>query len=457
MTPPPLVSVVVLNFNGERIITRCLDCLLAQTYPHIEIVVVDNCSSDGSLAILERYAASGQVRVVRSPENRGCPGGRNLGLAEVQGDIVAFMDNDGYASPTWLAEAVRALQADEQVGAVASLVFFNRHKLIVNGAGGTINKRGYGGDFCFKEPFEFARLPHQVLYPMGCGMVVRRALLERMGGFDELLFNYYDDAEVGFWALRMGLQVVLAPEAWVDHDFGGAEEINRNKMLLCERNRIRTVLKYFPSDHLPGWFARELLSLLHLRRPLWAIPYRAWAWNLAHLRSTLQRRRRYGSAPEALRHLMFPTWGTFPPPVPNNHFNRPDPAQATPALSFDGERETPQLNFGWFQVERHGTSSMRWTTGIASAFVRVPPGAREAVVTWLAARPGQLTGLLLRPIGEVRPVWRAAAAPAPRWRTERYPCAIAPGLYELQIETTPVHVDPGGRALGVAVSSLAVE
>jgi hypothetical protein len=204
--------------------------------------------------------------------------------------------------------------------------------------------------------------------------------------------------------------------------------------------------------------ARELLSLLHVRPPaLWAIPYRAWAWNLTHLRSTLRRRRRYGRAPEALRGLLFPSWGTFPPPCPNNHVNRPDPAQAAAALRFDGEREKPQLNFGWFQVEGHGSAAMRWTTGIASAFVRVPPGAREAVVTWLAARPGQLTDLRLRPVGEVQPVWSAAAAPAPRWQTERHPCAVAPGLYELQIETNPVYIDPGGRPLGVAVTSLAVE
>src|SRR4029077_19792394 len=120
--------------------------------------------------------------------------------------------NDGYAGPTWLEEAVLALTADDDIGAVAALGVFHHHKLIVNGAGGTLNLRGYGGDYCFKEPYEFASFPRHVLYPMGCGMVVRRAVLERMAGFDELLFNYYDDAEVGFWAWRMGLQVVFAPD-----------------------------------------------------------------------------------------------------------------------------------------------------------------------------------------------------------------------------------------------------
>ena len=319
MTPPPLVSVVVLNFNGERIIARCLDCLLAQTYPHAEIVVVDNCSSDGSLAILERYAASGQVKVVRSPENRGCPGGRNLGLAEVAGDIVAFMDNDGYASPAWLAEAVEALQADDRVGAVASLVFFNRHKLIVNGAGGTINRRGYGGDFCFKEPYEFATLPHQVLYPMGCGMVVRRAVLERMGGFDELLFNYYDDAEVGFWALRWPAGRPR-PRGVVDSRLGGAGRSTTTRCC-CASATASGRCWYFPPTTCP---AGSRVSALAISAPpaVATLPRLASESRPSALHPAASCR--YGRAPEALRRLM--TDGNLHP-GPNNHVNRPDLAQ----------------------------------------------------------------------------------------------------------------------------------
>src|SRR5512139_1195824 len=98
MAETPFVSVIVLNFNGAAILPRCLDHLLAQTYERREILVVDNASSDGSDAVLADYAARG-VRVVASPANLGCPGGRNLGLEAARGDVVAFMDNDGYADP----------------------------------------------------------------------------------------------------------------------------------------------------------------------------------------------------------------------------------------------------------------------------------------------------------------------------------------------------------------------
>ncbi|HEV8630679.1 MAG TPA: glycosyltransferase, partial [Thermoanaerobaculia bacterium] len=85
----PLASVIVVNFNGAACIARCLDCLLRQTYSRFEIVVVDNGSTDGSLALLEAYAAKGEIRLVRSPRNRGCAGGRNLGFRHARGELIA--------------------------------------------------------------------------------------------------------------------------------------------------------------------------------------------------------------------------------------------------------------------------------------------------------------------------------------------------------------------------------
>jgi GT2 family glycosyltransferase len=456
MARSPLVTVIVLNFNGERILARCLDHVLAQTYDHLQVLVVDNASSDGSEAVLGDYEAGGRVTVLRSPHNLGCAGGRNVGLRAAEGEVVAFMDNDGYAGPDWVSESVRLLEADPGLGAVAPLVFFNRHKLVLNGAWGTLNQRGYGGDYCFKEPFEFAHLPEFALYPMGCGMVVRRAVLDAMGGFDEALFNYYDDVEVGVWAWRLGLQVRCAPAAWVDHDFSAADEINRNKVLLCERNRVRTVLKYFPATHLPGWLARELLSLVPQPRPAgWALPYRVWAWNLRHLASALRRRRRFVPRSGGFRHLLYPGWGTFPPPRPNNQLNQPDPHQATPALVLDQNADGGRLNYGWYPPERDGGVAMRWASGAASVFVRVPEHAAAAEVTWRGGRPDQQTALRLRPLGELTPAWQSVDAPPATWSTRRFACDAPAGVYELQLLTTPVFGDSGGRELGVAVSRIA--
>jgi GT2 family glycosyltransferase len=455
MDATPLVSVIVLNYNGAAIIGRCLDHLLAQTYPNVQLIAVDNASRDDSPAILDRYAADDGVTVVRSDANLGCAGGRNLGLAAAQGDIVAFMDNDGYASPTWLAEAVGLLAGNASIGAVAALVFFNGHKLILNGAGGTLNQRGYGGDFCFKEPFEFAHLPHHVLYPMGCGMVVRRHVLDAMGGFDVPLFNYYDDVEVGLWVWRLGLEVALAPEAWVDHDFGGADAFNRNKVLLCERNRIRTVLKYFPIPRLPHWLLHELASLVPRRgRASQTIPYSAWAWNLSHLPSALRRRLRFRrGGPGGYWPLVHSSWGSFPPARPENQLNRADPSSAAAELAADDDGSA--LNFGWYPVEHEPHYAMRWTSAAASAYVRISSRVSRMEVTWRAPSGDQQTVLRLRAYDRPATAWQTVDAPPTRWETRRYPCSVAPGVYELQLLTDPPYRDIGGRELGVGIARVA--
>ena len=225
--PPaaPRVSVIVLNHNGEQIIAKCLEHLLVQTFDDFEIVVLDNNSTDGSLAIMERYLGTGRLAIVRAKRNLGVAGGRNLGVRHAQGAIVAFIDNDGYAHPRWLTEVVKTIDSDPRIGVVASMVFFANRKIILNGAGGTVNYQGYGADFCFNDPYEFAQLPRRVLYAMGCGMVVRKDVLDRIGPLDEKLFNYYDDTELGIRAWKSGFQVAVAPEAWVDHGFSYSDKI----------------------------------------------------------------------------------------------------------------------------------------------------------------------------------------------------------------------------------------
>ena len=79
---------------------------------------------------------------MRSSRNRGCPHARNLGLLHARGEIVAFIYADGHAAPSWLRHVVDAFAADATIGAVASTVFFDANPLVINGAGGIVNRQG---------------------------------------------------------------------------------------------------------------------------------------------------------------------------------------------------------------------------------------------------------------------------------------------------------------------------
>lgn len=115
MTGEPVVSVIVPVFNAQRHLEQCFDSLLGQTLGAVEIIAVDDASTDGSSAILKRLASDERVRVIAHPDNRGVSSARNTGLAAARGAYVAFVDADDLVAPTMYADllgAARAQRAD---------------------------------------------------------------------------------------------------------------------------------------------------------------------------------------------------------------------------------------------------------------------------------------------------------------------------------------------------------
>jgi len=109
----PFVSAVIPAYNAQETIARALDSALAQTYHPMEIVVVDDCSSDNTSEIVESFAARG-VRLVRLPEQQGASGARNAGISAARGDLVAFLDSDDEWLPSKIARQVALITGEEQ-------------------------------------------------------------------------------------------------------------------------------------------------------------------------------------------------------------------------------------------------------------------------------------------------------------------------------------------------------
>jgi GT2 family glycosyltransferase len=305
----PLVSVIVLNLNGEAVIGRCLEQLLAQSYKNFEIIVVDNGSQDGSLAVLETF--SGRMQLIKLPHNRGVGGGRNAGLQAARAELIAFVDNDGYPEPDWLLAAVNALLAIPNTGAVSSVVSFAKKPLLLNGTGGEMNFSGYAQDINYGAEYETAVIPTEVLYPMGCGMVVRKELLAVP--FDDKPLRWYDDVEVGLRAWSRGLRVVVAPGAFIDHDAHLSEATVAPRGwqtgFQFECARIRTALKYYPREMMLRWCAAEAGAHL-LRRPQHiALYFAAWVWNIIHLPSLIALRRKLKLERGRIILKLIPTFG----------------------------------------------------------------------------------------------------------------------------------------------------
>jgi GT2 family glycosyltransferase len=457
-----LVTVIVVCWNSADVIGRCLRALLEQEYGNYEIVVVDDGSEDQTRAVAERELAGGRGTVVVSPDNRGCPHARNLGLEYARGEIVAFVDADGFATPSWLRELVAAFGTDPTIGGVASTVFFADDPLAINGAGGTVNRQGWAADLAMSESYERAQLAEEALYPMGCGMALRREAIDRVGGFDDRMLNYYDDVDYGMRLWRAGYRVVVAGDAWIDHGFGqGGGDESAYKRLLCERHRMRVVLKHAPLSELGRWARHEADELKRADRERRGVKLRAIAWNVRHSRSAGAARRARRGAPRAPERLIDPSWGDgFPVGVPPRA--RPQPEAAGSALEMADPSSEGQLLYGWFGAERVAGRSRRWAGVQAGALIRLEERARRVRFDYAhvpvdgggvdvsVRRPGAPEPLV--PVWSTHLPWRYAER-----SVESRVVDLESGDYEVVFSAPQGWTDPPAetRRLGFALTSMA--
>ncbi len=235
----------------------------AQSYRNFELIVVDNASTDSSLALLESRFP--QARLIRNTGNEGFCAANNQGFAAARGEYFVLLNNDAVADPRWLEELVRTAEAHPRAGMVAS-------KIYVHGTAKTIDKighliyfdgqnrgRGSGETDCGQYD-----TPGEVLWPDGCAALFRREMIEEAGGFDEDFFAYADDAELGMRGRLLGWEAVLAPASLVYHHRGATlGKYSNARIHLIERNRLWLAVLHFPLWLLllnPFYFAVRLLA-----------------------------------------------------------------------------------------------------------------------------------------------------------------------------------------------------
>lgn len=207
-----------------------------------EILVVDNASSDDSAAMAERIASEHDaVRLIHSPTNRGYAGAVNVALPEARGDYVAVLNMDVVVSAGWLGPLVSLLEAKPDAGVACPLILLESDPEKVNAAGQNLNKTGLGFNRWLGKPRETAgEEPFGVTGLHGAAFVVRRALLENLGGWDETGFLYFEDVELS-WILRIaGSEIWCVPASTVVHDYHLT--MFPHKLFLLERNRWKMLL-----------------------------------------------------------------------------------------------------------------------------------------------------------------------------------------------------------------------
>lgn len=243
--PAPLVSIVVVTLDALALLRRCLASLSRQDYAPIEIIVVDNGSSEDVRGMLAGEFP--EARLVRLERNLGFAGGNNRGIAVARGKYVALINNDAVAEPGWIAAMVALAEGDEKIGAVGSVIIDGNEPEVLDSMGLGIALDGMSRQAMKGHRVEALAEPVEILLPSGCACLYRVTALREVGLFDESFFAYCEDTDLGLRLRRSGWAAYVAPGAVVTHYYSmTAGKSSLKKLFWVERNHYWVALRSFP-------------------------------------------------------------------------------------------------------------------------------------------------------------------------------------------------------------------
>ncbi len=259
---PPLVSVVIPNWNGIAYLPVCLNSLQNQTYDPLEVIVADNASNDGSQKLL--LSQFGWVKVEQLSENKGFTGACNAGIRAAGGEIVVLLNNDTEVEPSWVAEVVAAFDRHPDAGLVASkmLLFDQRDTLHTAGdiyrVDGTPGNRGV-----WQKDHERYNREEYVFSACGGAAAYRRAMLDQVGLLDDDFFFSCEDIDLAWRAQLAGWRCLYAPKAVVYHRLaatGGGSTAS----FFDGRNFIWVIAKDYPGPLLRKYWRQVVGAQMKL-------------------------------------------------------------------------------------------------------------------------------------------------------------------------------------------------
>ena len=257
-------TVVIVNWNGEQFLERCLTALLAQTAKPHEIILLDNASTDGSLEIARRFPA---VRVMALEQNTGFARGNNLAIeaASKESEWIALINPDAFAAPRWLEECLLSAQRNPQFDIFGSKLLNAADPTVLDGTGdayhvsGLVWRVGHGIPASALHESE-----REVFSPCAAAALYRRSALLEVGGFDDDFFCYVEDVDLGFRLRLAGYRCFYVPKSVVHHVGSGTTGGKNSDFSVYHghRNLVWTFVKDMPG--LLFWLLLPLHLVLNL-------------------------------------------------------------------------------------------------------------------------------------------------------------------------------------------------
>ena len=322
-----LVSVIIVNYNNLEWLQKCLPSLVTQTYTPIEIIIIDNGSTeDAKTWLSENYPL---VKIHNLEPGHGLAYALNRGVEQAQGKYYLLLNPDTRLEPDAIAQMVARVKDDPKCAAVAAMLKLWWAPSFLNGLGNQVGAFSWGRDNGLGH-LDLGQFDTWLEVPSACyaATLIPRESWESVGKIDEKFQMYYEDAEWSYRARLLGFRILAAPQATVYHAFGGylhtgtEVDLSPSKLQRVIYGRLRfatkltsgfTTLRFFI-----GYGAEDavnlLLSLIRLDRARFRAVLGGWRDFFLDLRQITQARRSIQSRRKINDHELFTLQQQIPPP-----------------------------------------------------------------------------------------------------------------------------------------------
>lgn len=303
---PPLVSIVILNFDSGGNLEDCLRSVFATDYPNFEVITVDNASVDQSLSgVKDKFSSEPRLRMIFNTENLGYDEGNNIGARAAGGKYIVFLNPDTTVERDWLSAIVTKMEGEPDIGMAQGKVLRASAPENLGNLGFNIDAVGnlYPIASGEKNGSEYSRT-HEMLVADGCALVARADVFRSIGGFDSDFFFEVDETDLCWRAWIAGYRVVFVPGALVYHKVGVTSQGKRGNFYLkatyyFARNTLTALLKNYEIVNILKFV--PILLVLRLGRLLSCISkgeivvakviLAGNLWNFTHAGVVLRKRR----------------------------------------------------------------------------------------------------------------------------------------------------------------------
>jgi GT2 family glycosyltransferase len=246
------ISIIMVNYNGKADLEKCFPTLFATAYSDFEVILIDNGSTDQSIAYLKKWANDHRnLTVVEAKKNLGFAPANNIGLEYAKGAIIVLLNCDTIVTTDWLQNLVQPLVDDPSVGIVQSKLLTLSNPNIIDSAGDIVHPSGASISRGMGEK-DSGQFDHEkeIFSARGAAIAFRKSLATKIGLFDSSYFMTYEDVDF-CWRTRMaGYKVIYVPNSVVYHrGFDGYNKTYLMKIFHNNKNHYMTLIKNYEIEN----------------------------------------------------------------------------------------------------------------------------------------------------------------------------------------------------------------